>query len=321
MRPLNELFDVSYGNKLDMNKMKLMPRSKGGIIFVGRSSRNQGVTGVVAPIRGCAPYDPGFITVALGGTRVLASFVQKDRFYTAQNVAVLKPKEDMNFAEKLWVCLCIRHNRFRYSAFGREANRTLKSLLVPEPSEFPPWVSAVAQDLSPAKMAVSKRAATPLELDPSKWGWFRLDSLFDIKKGKRLTRGDMRVGATPFIGAVDKNNGLTAFVDKAPIHPAGTLTVNYNGNGVAEAFYQPKPFWCSDDVNVLYPKFAMTTEIGLFIATLIRLEKYRFNFGRKWHVERMAQSEVRLPCGVDGAAPDWEFMQAFIESLPYSSQL
>ena len=34
--------------------------------------------------------------------------------------------------------MIIRHNRFRYSALGREANKTLKDILIPEkmPDEF-----------------------------------------------------------------------------------------------------------------------------------------------------------------------------------------
>ncbi len=129
-------------------------------------------------------------------------------------------------------------------------------------------------------------ASTPIQdaeiPDKLKWKAFELQELFDIKKGKRLTKANMTEGVTPFIGAIDNNNGLTAFVGQPAIHKANTITVNYNGNGVAEAFYQPKPFWCSDDVNVLYPKFTLTPAIALFIATVIRLERYRFNYGRKW---------------------------------------
>jgi hypothetical protein len=128
MIPLHELFDVSYGNKFDLNKMRPLALPNGGVHFVGRSSENHGVSASVAPLKGIEPYEAGLITVALGGTKLLSSFVQERPFYTAQNVAILKPKSPMTFADKLFLCLCIRHNRFRYSAFGREANRTLKDL-------------------------------------------------------------------------------------------------------------------------------------------------------------------------------------------------
>jgi hypothetical protein len=90
---------------------------------------------------------------------------------------------------------------------------------------------------------------------------------------------------------------------------------------VAEAFYQPVPYWATDDVNVLYPKgFKLTAATALFICTIIRMEKYRFNYGRKWHLERMRESVIKLPVTKTGD-PDWEFMENYIKSLPYSSQI
>jgi hypothetical protein len=160
-----------------------------------------------------------------------------------------------------------------------------------------------------------------LECAPAldKWKLFRLGELFTIAKGKRLTKAQMLPGITPFIGAIEKKNGVTAFVSQEPMHEGNTITVNYNGNGVAEAFYQPMPYRCSDDVNVLCPLFSLTPAVGLFIATVIRLEKYRFNYGRKWHAERMGASQIRLPVDCHGS-PDWALMERYIHSLPYSSQ-
>ncbi|HZV99684.1 MAG TPA: restriction endonuclease subunit S [Methylophilaceae bacterium] len=319
MKKLNELFDVTYGNKLDLNKMTPIAIKDGGVNFVGRSSQNHGISGTVALLDGIKPYEAGLITVSLGGTKLLSSFIQEGPFYTAQNVAVLKPKEPMTFAEKLYICLSIRHNRFRYSAFGREANRTLRYLLVPERNEFPAWVyekHAVSTNNKPQISALD--IPTP-ELNVPCWRNFRLQNLFDLRKGKRLTKADMTKGNIPFIGSTDSNNGVTARIGQDPIHTRGTITVSYNGS-VAEAFYQPEDFWATDDVNVLYPKFKITPEIALFICTIIRQEKYRFNYGRKWHLERMRYHEIKLPAQPDGT-PDFKFMELYIKSLPYSSQL
>lgn len=318
MKSLIDLFKVSYGNKLDLNKMKRLPGHRGGINFVGRSSRKHGVSATVAPLEDVEPYPAGLITVALGGNP-LASFVQKWPFYTAQNVAVLKPRQKMTFAEKVYACLCISRNRFKYSAFGREANRTLHALEIPDKEEYPSWLTSASR--------VAEKTASPAtpeqipDIDPTTWKPFRISKLFVLKKGKRLTKANRVPGKTPFIGALDRNNGLVEYIDQPAIHPAGTMTVNYNGiGGVAAAFYQPSDYWCSDDVNALYPLFSMTPAIALFIATIIRREKFRFSFGRKWHVERMEQSEIYLPAKDDGS-PDFDFMERYVNSLPFSSQL
>jgi hypothetical protein len=88
-------------------------------------------------------------------------------------------------------------------------------------------------------------------------------------------------------------------------------------------FYQPRAFTCSHDVNPLYPKdknVILTPEIGLFLATVIRAEKYRWSYGRKWRPMRMCESLIKLPA-TDSGTPDWAYMQKFIESLPFSSQI
>lgn len=319
MKKLNELFEVTYGHKLDLNKMTLLPRAKGGINFVGRSSQNHGVSGTVSPLKGLPPYEAGLITVALGGTKLLSSFVQEHSFYTAQNVAVLYPRSEMTFAEKLFVCIAIRHNRFKYSAFGREANRTLRELLIPDLSEFPTWVRHGSVESIEGRLTAARKGTTPALL-PQTWKQFDLSALFSFKKGRRLTKADMLRGTVPFIGAVDKNNGLTAHVAQQPLHPGNTITVNYNGNGVAEAFYQPVPYRCSDDVNVLYPLFDLNPARALFVTTVIRREKYRFSYGRKWHLDRMKSSTISLPATANGE-PDWEYMEDYVLHLPFSSHL
>ena len=93
---------------------------------------------------------------------------------------------------------------------------------------------------------------------------FPLGRMFIVQKGSSLTKADMVAGSTPFIGAVELNNGLATRVDGDPEHVENTITVVYNENSVAEPFYQPEDFCCSDDVNVLYPRFEMVPEIGMF---------------------------------------------------------
>jgi hypothetical protein len=150
-------------------------------------------------------------------------------------------------------------------------------------------------------------------LTTDSWRPFRLGQLFELKKGKRLTKANMTPGDTPYIGAIDSNNGVSAHIGQPANHTKGTITVSYNGS-VAEAFYQPQDFWATDDVNVLYPMFDMSPEVALFVCTLIRKEKYRFNYGRKWHLERMRESVIYLPV-TPACEPDWSFMAGYIKSL------
>ncbi|MDR0872317.1 MAG: restriction endonuclease subunit S [Prevotellaceae bacterium] len=150
-------------------------------------------------------------------------------------------------------------------------------------------------------------------METMQWQYFRLDKIFTIKKGKRLTKADMIDGNINYIGATDSNNGITAKISNDKyIHPANIITVSYNGS-VAEAFYQNKPFWATDDVNVLYPKFTLTPNIAMFLCTIIYKEKYRFNYGRKWKQEIMQKSQIKLPIN-DTQNPDWQWIENYVKN-------
>ncbi|HID8400032.1 MULTISPECIES: restriction endonuclease subunit S [Serratia] len=133
--PLSELFEVTYGVNLELNKMKC---SDDGIPFVGRSDRNNGVTAFVKPIDGIEPNPAGSISVAGGGS-VLATFLQKNAYYSGRDLFYLVPNIAMSDSVKLYYCACIRANRYRYN-YGRQANKTLKNILLPSFENIPEWV-------------------------------------------------------------------------------------------------------------------------------------------------------------------------------------
>lgn len=318
MPKVKDLFHLDYGHSLELNRLEQDSESD-AINFVGRAARNNGVTARVKPIPGVVPASAGTISVALGGQGGAGvAFLQPKPYFCGRDVMVLTPKKPMSDQEKLWWVMCITANRFRFG-FGRQANRTLKDLNLPSPKETPGWVHTANPDAyQGVRNPASAHPAGTLAV--SNWRAFTLQDLFTIRKGQRLTKANMLPGSTPYIGASDATNGVTAHIGQDPIHAGGTITVSYNGS-VAEAFYQPVDYWATDDVNVLYPKgFALTPATALFICTIIRMEKYRFNYGRKWHLERMREAVIRLPVTAS-EMPDWVFMEQYIKTLPYSSQL
>jgi len=314
MVKVSKLFAVQYGVNLELNALKKDPA---GINFVSRTGKNNGVSAKVERLPNVEPIDAGMLTVAGGGS-VLETFLQPEPFYSGRDLYYLKPLVHMTDAQKLYYCACIRANKYRYN-YGRQANRTLRDILLPSVEEIPDWIYKFNPSMYDGLNAPVIRLDS-LKLQTEQWQPFVLDSLFEIKKGKRLTKANMTDGDTPFIGAIDSNNGISTFIGQKPIHKGNTISVTYNGAGVADAFYQAAPFWATDDVNVLYPRFKMTPAIALFIASVIRREKYRFNYGRKWHMGRMKTSVIKLPVTYSGD-PDWDFMEQYIMTLPYSSQI
>ena len=170
-----------------------------------------------------------------------------------------------------------------------------------------------------------------MNLNLRSWKEFEMGKLFDIKKGKRLTSADQEDGNNNYIGAIDSNNGVANHIGQKPIHSANTISLSYNGS-VGEAFYQSEPYWATDDVNALYSYYDdFNKYIGLFMVAVIRQEKYKFSYGRKWTLDNMNKTKINLPIqhnddgtpfidvnkkySDDGYVPDWKFMEYYMKSL------
>lgn len=337
MPKISELFVLEYGHSLELNRLT-QSSAPGSVNFVGRAARNNGVTAKVDPIPGVEPAASGTISVALGGQGGAGvAFLQPYPYYCGRDVMVLTARKAMTEADKLWWAYCITANRFRFG-FGRQANRTLKNLKLPEPDSKPDWVKEV--DISSYDNAdVPHLDTPPPPLTPAAWKSFRYDEVFVVCKGYYNKKPPQVNAGIPFIGATEYENGITGYVTpedlaaysrdgtvkpdeplKRKLFPAECITVSNNGS-VGEAFYQAVPFTCSHDVNPLYlrdKQVRLTPRLGLFLATVIRADKYRWSYGRKWRPIRMPSSLISLPVTEVGQ-PDWQYMERYIGSLPYSA--
>ena len=320
---LGDIFKVRYGVNLAFNKMSTCDR---GIPFVSRSSQNNGVFARVEKVDGLDPNPPHTLSVAVGGS-VLATFYQSEPYYSGRDLYYLLPREEMSVKEMLIYSKLININKYKYS-YGRQANKTLHELLIPNRNEVNVLSKEIEIMEAPSNRSFfggSEKKERPklekslLPINHSNWKAFKLGFLFDIQKGKRLTKRDMIDGDIPYIGASRFNNGITEYIGQDPIFPGETITVSYDGS-VGEAFYQPDPFWASDAVNVLKPCFEMSKYLALFIITIIRQEQYKFNYGRKWKITLMRQHEIKLPVDTEGE-PDWGFMEEYIKLMPYTCNL
>ena len=130
-----QLFDVVYGVNLELNRLT---RDVAGINFVSRTARNNGVSARVRRLADVEPIPAGMITVAGGGS-VMESFLQSEPFYSGRDLFYLRPKIVMTDQVKLYYCVCLRANKYRFN-YGRQANRTLRNLEVPAIGSIPAWV-------------------------------------------------------------------------------------------------------------------------------------------------------------------------------------
>lgn len=182
-----------------------------------------------------------------------------------------------------------------------------------------------------------------VDLNIARWKAFRFDDIFDIRNGyynKKPPTSLSDAETIIFIGATEYNNGVTSVheiddvrlfsrngeenpyeAEDRKIYAANSVTISNNGS-VGNAFFQPQRFTCSHDVNPIYLKGGqtMSPEIGIFLSTVIEVDKYRWGYGRKWRPTRMPSSIIRLPASATGE-PDWAFMTQYMQALPHSSNL
>lgn len=129
-------FDIMTGNWKDFYLHKLFKTRMGNGIdavvttnynpkynYVSRDSNGNGVVGFVDEIEGEDPFSAGTMSLALGGSFLGSCFIQKEAFYTAQNVGILEEKEILSIYSKLFIATLIRNEcKVKYQAFGRELN-------------------------------------------------------------------------------------------------------------------------------------------------------------------------------------------------------
>lgn len=346
MKRLDELFQIKKGNDLELCYQH---KNEDGINFVSRTENNNGVSARIEEIEGVAPWNSGTISVSLGGS-VLEAFVQTEPYYTGYHMRVLIPRVPMDEMTKQYYCMCIRANKFKYG-YGLQANKTIDALLVPDIDEIPNWVGEkklpdvneipdyfledgykkacwyldnIDQEKFEKKYSgVAEKQKVEFMYNDETWCEFDVTGemgLFTIKSGKRLTKSKQHEGDTLFIGATKFNNGLTGYIDAEPLYSEPCITVNYNGS-VAEAFYQERPFWNSDDVKAWIPKFRFNKYIAFFLITIIRLQQQHYSYGIKWNQLQMERTKIKLPFCLDEDGkkkPDWDYMERFIKSLPFS---
>jgi len=264
--------------------------------------------------------------IAIGDTTATC-FYQGEDFVCGDHMVICRA-DWINLHTALFIISILKQEKYKYS-YGRAFKMELISntmLKLPAAADNTPdwdYMESYIKSLNRKPLATANRGGYGSHtLGVETWKDFCLGDYFEIKKGKRLTSDEQTEGSTPYIGAIDSNNGIANYIGQDAIHAGNTLSLSYNGS-VGEAFYQPKPFWATDDVNVLYFReengVAFNKYIALFVCAVLRQEKYRYSYGRKWVLESMKSTVIKLP--EKSGKPNWSYMEDYMKSLPYGDRI
>lgn len=319
-----DLFEIDSGTKLDKIKMKT---DNPEINFVGRSSANNGVTTKVDAIKDIKPFESGCLTLALGGAYLGSCFVQKEKFYTSQNVVVLIPKFEMSLAVKQFIATAIfRESQNNYCAFIKELNAHVKKdfvFMLPTidgkklDTEFMESFMANVLKKTLNKISVFKkidRVSTP-QINDSSWKVFRIADLFEITGSTTTAKGKLDLdngGDYPYVTTAATNNGVAGY-SSIFTEEGGVITIDSAVAGTA--LYQAKSFSASDHVEKLIPKFEITKNTALFIVTILNAYAKNLNYAYNEKRSQKALKEETILLPAKNGKPDFKFMEDYIEEL------
>lgn len=164
---------------------------------------------------------------------------------------------------------------------------------------------------------------------------FKVSDLFIVEGTKSLDAGALifKNNGVNFVGRTGENNGIQGKIDKQSFEPneANTITATVIGN-YKYVKYQQEPYYCSQNINKLTPKFNINEYLGLWFRSEIQkfVSLYDHQQGG-YKLDEIKNFEFHLPVQTDkannpiidetcqyhskGYIPDWDFMEKYIKAI------
>ena len=174
------------------------------------------------------------------------------------------------------------------------------------------------------KLFSASKHDSKISLDDRKWEIFSIkDIIDDIHNAKSYNASDLVVSDTedyiPYVTRTDDNNGISFCVeskDYVGLEKGRAISI---GDTTSTIFYQHSEFIAGPHIIVIRADW-FNVYTASFLIALLNMEKYRYPvFGRAFSKELI--QETLLPLPVNNSIPDYNFMEDYIQSLPYSSNI
>ncbi len=192
-------------------------------------------------------------------------------------------------------------------------------------------------------LTTSRTYGSEKDLNVANWKEFQLSRICHIDFGNKFDNDKMtyETPSVNFVSRTADNNGVSDVVDRmegSNPYPAGCLSVALGGS-IGSCFLQEQPFYTGQNVAVLIFPLEVSTRAKLFFSQVFMFEvKGKFvAFGRELNKHLKTDLTLYLPIlhhsdgtpvidpekkySKDGYIPDWQFMEDYINSLPYSDKI
>ena len=306
MNNINNEFNIFRGVRITK-----ADQEKGEHILVTAGSKNDGIKQRIS--NGRSQLFKDAITIDMFGLVIYRNY----EFFCDDNIIVLKSKEKYNEREMVYIASFIGEQTKGYD-YGRQCRlKNIQDIIVPEKHEIPSWVYEI--EIPDYSDIIEPKEDKIVELpNLLEWKEFSFDELFIIgkAKGPKAKEAEENIGDIPYITATSENNGIKCLTSIPARHKGNCLTIGHLG----DPFYQEKDF-SGNNVTYLYSKTNhMNQYVGLFLVSLMQFLPKKYNYGNVVGIAKMKNEKISLPVDSNGN-PDWQLMEDYIKSLPYSKYL
>ena len=344
------IFKIKYGFNLELEACEQSETKHSGIVnFVARTAEDNGVSAYVQTIDSVIPQEAGLISVAGGGS-VLSTFLQNEPFYSGRDLYTLEAKNKISDEAKMFIITVIEQNKYKYS-YGRQANKTLPDLILKLPinNKGDPdyeFMEKYIKSLHNKPITTKIKPGKAPNLNIYSWKSFQIKKIFTLMNGKGITQEEIDENPGDFaaVQSAEENNGVMGKIDldycksmNYTFTEKPCLTVARSGSA---GFVSYQVFGCvvGDSAKILLLPDEIATETNyLFLQTLLTANRFKYSYGRKVTEDKYLNEYISLPIKYntdgfpvidkthrfsdDGFVPDWNFMDKYIKSLPYSDRL
>lgn len=304
---LDKIFDIETAKSDAFEKY-----NSGNVSFITNGDLESSFLGYVEPFE----WDKVFYKKGICLTSFGEALIHTPPFLPRGNwgswLLILTPKHEMSDEELYSYASQINLQKWRFSFSRMVISRRIEKLYL---KKYIPNIS-IWEEL---------QRFIPQEKDKIKnvkYNILKLDSISkycDINKKTSIPQGQMEKGNIPYVTTSSKNNGVSSFVDEEPIFKSKCLTIALNGS-VCETFFQFEDFITSGDNAVLTLKNKYNPYLLLYISSMIRRHKWRYNYYRKLNLTKLKKMQIPMPFKNETEL-DLEYIKNIVENSYGFSEL
>ncbi len=332
----SEVFDFKRGKRL----VKL-DQASGNIAYISSTKENNGIDNYIQPPEYMTIYSNA-LTINNSGS-VGYCFYHYYNFVCSDHCTVILIKDKkikLNVYLALFLKPIIETMKTKYN-FAREISDcrlSKEKIVLPfDKNGKPDWVF-MEKEIKKYSDKILFDKKTPYinyernnnAINQSSWSEFKIKNLFKIDKGERLVKLERQSGTTPLLTASSINNGISEYIDYDTFLNSKKIFENkITVDMFCNVFYHDYRYFSDDNIHTLsflnkdFDVFYENKYVNLFLVTILKELTNKFDYGRQVRLKRFEEEIISLPSKKHNniEIPDFEFMEMYMKSLPYSSSI